>query len=137
MQGRGFIVSKFLTQAEKFHKKAVAEFLAAKRNGMEATDLVQAAEKGWLAAHRATNALLDRFGKKVTAGTYRKVEDLTALERRVRDIKTENMVERFEAFHGTLHVAASYMEVVPAKIIERNLRAVGEYIEAVRRIISR
>lgn len=128
---------KHLSQAEKFHKKALAELLQAKRNGMEETDLAQAAEKGWLAAHRATNALLERFGKKATAGTQRKVEELIDLEKRIPLIRQSGIVEKFGMFHALLHVSAGYMDLVSAKIIERNLRGVGEYIEAIRRLTAR
>jgi hypothetical protein len=137
MHDRGFAVRRFLTQAEKFHKKALAEFLAAKRNGMEETDIAQAAGKGWLAAHRATNALLAHYGKKITAGTHRKEEDLADLEKREPTIKSAKILDQFSTFHSRLHIGAGYMDFVSAKIIERNIRAVGEYIETVRRLISR
>lgn len=130
-------MSKYLSQAEKFHKKAMAEFLAAKRNGMEETDLVQAAEKGWLAVHRATNALLTHHARKITAGTHRKQEDLAVLERKFPEIKETAVLDKFNSFHAQLHVDAGYMDIISAKLIERHIRAVGAYIETIRRLTSR
>lgn len=128
-------MDKFLLRAEKLHKKASEEFNAARRNGMEETDLIQAAEKGWLAAHRATNALLAHLGKKVTAGTRRKEEDLAALEKQYPEIKKADILEKFARFHSRLHVQAGYMDYISAKLIERDLRAVGDYIDTVRHLI--
>ncbi|MBI2889864.1 MAG: hypothetical protein HYY13_03660 [Nitrospirae bacterium] len=130
-------MSKYLLQAEKFHKKALAEFLKAKRNGLEETDIIQAAEKGWLAAHRATNALLERHGKKITAGTQRKQQDLIDLERVFPEIKRSAITDKFNSFHSNLHVAAGCMDFVSAKLIERHIRAVGEYIQTIRRLTAR
>lgn len=130
-------MSRYLAQAEKFHRKALAEFLKAKRNGMEETDLIQAAEKGWLAAHRATNALLERFGKKVTSGTLRKEEAMVDLEKRYGAVREARILSEFRSFHSRLHVAAGYMDTVSAKLLERDLRAVGEYIQTIRRLTTR
>ncbi|MBI2060129.1 MAG: hypothetical protein HYT87_10190 [Nitrospirae bacterium] len=79
----------------------------------------------------------DRFHKKITAGTHRKEEDLIDLEKRVPEIRKEDIKGKFANFHSRLHVAAGYMEVISAKIIERDLRAAGEYIETIRRLTSR
>ncbi|MBI2890724.1 MAG: hypothetical protein HYY13_08060 [Nitrospirae bacterium] len=128
-------MNKLLLLADRLHKKASQEFNAARRNGMEETDLIQAAEKGWLAAHRATNALLAHLGKKVTAGTRRKEEDLAELEKRFPEIKKAEILAQFARFHSRLHVQAGYMDYISAKLIERDLRAVGDYINTVRRLV--
>ncbi|MBI2061227.1 MAG: hypothetical protein HYT87_15925 [Nitrospirae bacterium] len=129
-------MNKLLLLAERLQKKASEEFNAARRNGMEEADLIQAAEKGWLAAHRATNALLAHRGKKITSGTRRKEEELAGLEKKYPEIKKADILEKFARFHSRLHVQAGYMDYISAKLIERDLRAVGDYIHTVRRLVS-
>lgn len=128
-------MTKYLLQARKFYSASLEEFLQGRKKEDE-IQIRQAAEKGWGAAVQATNALLVRRGIKVPRGTAKREELLFDVEEKDKKIKELRLGERFSHFLRSLHSECFYDGDVSVKRVDRDLRKVGEYIEAVAKLVN-
>ncbi len=123
-------MSRYLLAAKKFHQDALAEFISAGANG-EDTKIRQAAEKGWGAVVQATNHLLEKRKIKVPRATRRRLELLLELEDRDPRIRQAGIGDKYRAFLHSLHVECFYDGTYSVKIVQRDLRRLGDFIRAV------
>lgn len=124
---------KYLQQARKFYEAAKDEFLVSRKNGDE-LKIRQAAEKGWGAVVQATNALLVKKGMKVPKGTRRREDLLFEIQDKDKKIKNLNLGEKYGYLLRSLHSDCFYDGDISIKRIERDLRKVEEYINAVSKL---
>lgn len=121
-------MSRYLLAAKKFHQQALAEFESADSDD---TRIRQAAEKGWGAVVQATNHLLEKRKIKVPRGTQRRLERLADLEDKDSRVRKAAVTDRYRAFLQTLHSECFYDGVYSVKLVQRELRRLGEFIRQV------
>lgn len=126
---------KYLQMAKKFHEAAKREFTAGK-SAQDEIMIRQAAEKGWGAAVQATNALLAKKHIKVPHGTGRREELLFSVQEKDKKIQNLSLGEKYSHFLRTLHSECFYDGDVSIKRVDRDLRKVGEYIQAVSTLVN-
>jgi hypothetical protein len=123
----------YLVKAKNLHQKAREEFLKAREDGDEER-LRQVAEKAWLSAVEATNALILRYELKVPRGNKKRGELLFDIQAKDKNIARLNLGEKYSHFLFSLHIDAFYDGDVSIKRIERDLRKVEEYIKEIEAI---
>ena len=121
-------MSRYLLAARKFHQQALAEFASANSDD---TKMRQAAEKGWGVVVQATNHLLEKRKIKVPRGTQKRLERLIELEDRDSRVRKSAVADRYRVFLHTLHSECFYDGVYSVKIVQRELRRLGEFIRQV------
>jgi hypothetical protein len=121
-------MSRYLLAAKKFHQQALAEFESADSDD---TRIRQAAEKGWGAVVQAANHLLEKRKVKVPRGTQKRLERLVELEDRDSRLRKAAVADRYRAFLHTLHSECFYDGTYSVKLVQRELRRLGDFIRQV------
>jgi hypothetical protein len=123
----------YLIRAKDLYKKAEEEFIKVREDGDE-YKLRQVAEKAWLSAVEATNALILNRKLRVPRGSRRREDILFDLQTKDKNIARLNLGEKYGYFMRSLHIDAFYDGDVSIKRIERDLRKVEEYTKEIEAI---
>lgn len=115
---------------------SLEEFASSRGNGDDKA-VRQAAEKGWLAAVLATNALLAKKGRTIPKGTRAKQELLSRMQDRDPHLQSLYLVQQLVYLLHNLHVDCFYDGDYSIKRVERDLNKVRDYLETVRRLVER
>ena len=123
-------MGKYLEDAKGMYNYARIE-LQQWRGSNDEILLRDAAEKTWGAVTLATNDLLEFFERRAPSGTGARKNELHAVQRRERRVRSLRMLDRFSAMEATLHNDCFYDGDCRLPLVPDVIEEAREYLDDV------
>ncbi|MFQ6063029.1 MAG: hypothetical protein ACE5J9_07630, partial [Methanosarcinales archaeon] len=123
-------MNRRILEARKIYKKSVEEF----ERGMRYNDTVairDSAEKAWLSALKAIDALIDSEGYEIPFGAgAHEFRNKVLSEWSAVDMEIDKLYEEFILIRERLHGNCFYYGICPIKLAEKEIKSrVKEFID--------